>query len=195
MSHDPAAVLRLFFAIPQSQIERDVAEGEGDFGRLLEQLRDVDLGSRVSQDPAVHALYHHRQMVRAKALRSLDGVSEEMKFQFIHMAADHVAEEAVRVAHEQGQIAALGERMRGIEEREGLKDGEYWPLGEGPEDYQTLVAESDTLYRNVRDTVLASVLRRYGLDDVADLFENHRTRFDATVERGRRMIFERGSSG
>src|SRR5216110_1311163 len=94
MSNDPAAVLRILFAIPQSQIDRDVAAGEQDFDHLMQGTYASHLEQRGSKDPRVTARYHHKQMVRAKVLRSRENVLEEQKLYFASMAAHGIAEEA-----------------------------------------------------------------------------------------------------
>jgi hypothetical protein len=95
----------------------------------------------------------------------------------------------VSVAHEQGRLAELSRRMEDIRKSEGLQDDEFWPIGKGREDYQELSKESEELYKKVRDTVFTTVLRRYRLEDIADLYENDRARFDELSERARNGIF------
>ena len=76
-----------------------------------------------------------------------------------------------------------------IQKREGLEDGEYWPIGEGPEDYREVSAQSEELCDQVRDTVFTSVLRKYQLGHLADFFEGDRDRFEEIRERSRASIF------
>ena len=66
MPYDPAAVLRLFFAIPTSQISRDIEKGQ--FEPILEDPVAVRLKELDEDDPQVSALTHHRRMVWAKVL-------------------------------------------------------------------------------------------------------------------------------
>jgi hypothetical protein len=190
MSSDPAAMLRLLFAIPQTQIDHDAAEGERDFDRLIQETYASHLEHRDNKEPKVAAEYHHKQMVRAKVLYHRENLPEEYKLFYAAMAANKIAEEAVSVAHEQGRLAELGRRMDEIQKREELQDDEFWPIGEGPADYQELSNESEELYDKVRDTVFTTVLCRYRLNDIADLYENDRNRYDELSERGRKMIFE-----
>jgi len=188
VSDDPAAVLRLLFAIAKSQIDRDVAEGEKDFQRLMEDSDADQLeGDKNLEDMA---RYHHKQMVRAKVTQSRKHLRDEFKLYFAAMAAHGIAEEAVSVADEQGRLAELGHRMDEIQEREGLQDDQFWPVGEGPEDYQQLCSETEELFARVYDTVFTTMLRRYHLDEIADLYENNREQFEEQWERGRKLIFE-----
>jgi hypothetical protein len=191
VSDDPAAVLRLLFAIPQKQIDRDVAEGEKDFQRLME---DSDTSTiEKTNNPEEEARHHHKQMVRAKVMRSRKSLQEEMKLYFAAMAVHSIAEEAVSVADEQGRLAELGARMDEIQKREGLQDDEFWPLDKGPEDFQQLFSESEELFAKVYDAVFTTMLRRYHLDGILDLYENNREQFEKMWEQGRKMIFENSS--
>ena len=191
MSDDPAAVLRLLFAITRGQIDSDVAAGEKDFQRLMEDSDAEQLEG--GETPEEMARYHHKQMVRAKVTQSRKHLREEFKVYFAAMAAHGIAEEAVSVADEQGRLAELGQRMDEIQEREGLQDDEFWPVGEGPEDFRQLCNESEELIAKVHDTVFTTMLRRYHLDEIADLYENDRDRFEELWERGRKSIFESNS--
>jgi hypothetical protein len=103
-----------------------------------------------------------------------ENLREEYKLFYAAAAADRIAEEAVSVAHEQGRLAELSRRMEDIRKSEGLQDEKFWPIGEGREDYQELSKESEELYKKVHDTVLTTVLRRYRLEDIADLCRSAR---------------------
>jgi hypothetical protein len=106
------------------------------------------------------------------------------------MPADLIAEQALDRAHQQGRIAELGRQMEVIQRREGLGPDECCLIGDGPEDYQQLSNESEELYDKVHDTVFTTVLRRYHLGAVADLYETDRPKFDRLSERARKKIFE-----
>src|SRR5262245_33637555 len=122
MMNDPAVVLRLLFAIPASQIARDVAEGERDFDKLMEDGLAYHLEQHDSKDSHAAARFHHQQMVRANVIHSREDVAEEYRLFYVSMAATGIAEEAVMAAHETGRLAELGRSMNEIEKREGLQD-------------------------------------------------------------------------
>lgn len=193
MLDHPAAMLRIFFAISQAQIDLDVADGERDFDRLMQDTYASHLEQRDNEDSRIEAHYHHKQMVRAKVLHGRENLVEEFRLFLVSMAASRIAEEAVSVAHKNGRLAELGCRMLEIHRRESLQDEEFWPIGEGPDDYQRLSDESEELYEKVHDTVFTTVLRRYRLGDIADLYENDRDRYDALTERGRKLVFARST--
>src|SRR5687768_15487687 len=111
MMDDPAVVLRLLFAIPESQIARDVGEGERDFDKLMDDACASHLEQGANMDPHAAAGFHHRQMVRAKVLRWHEDLAEEYKLFFVSMAATNIAEEAVGIAYETGRLAELSQRM------------------------------------------------------------------------------------
>ena len=84
---------------------------------------------------------------------------------------------------ELGNISAC---MDAIREREGLDDDEFWPIGQGPEDWE----ESEEQYSQVLDAKFEETLREYGLVDMADLYRQDREAYDARREEGRRLVFE-----
>ena len=101
---------------------------------------------------------------------------------------------AVEHVHDQHWIdglyhAELGDisaRLDAIREREGLDDDEFWPIGQGPEDWQELNEE----YSRVLGAKFEETLREYGLVDMADLYRQDREAYDMRREEGRRLVFE-----
>ena len=73
--------------------------------------------------------------------------------------------------------------IEAIREREGLDDDEYWPIGEGPEDWEELEEQ----YSEVLDRKFEETLREFGLHEIADLYQMDREAFDAQREQGRRL--------
>ncbi len=76
--------------------------------------------------------------------------------------------------------------IEAIREREGLDDDEYWPIGEGPEDWEEL----EQRYSGVLDRKFEETLREFGIHEIADLYQMDREAFDAQREQGRRLAFE-----
>lgn len=99
---------------------------------------------------------------------------------------------AVERVHEQrwfdgfyvADLTDIDNRMDSILQREKLKDGEYWPIGQGPKDWERL---SDR-YSNVLDTKFEETLREFGLDEIADLYRSDRKSYDDLREKGRRRV-------
>jgi hypothetical protein len=82
-----------------------------------------------------------------------------------------------------GDVEARIERIRA---EHGLTPDEYWPLGQGPAEYQ---AASDE-YDRICERLLARALREFGLIDEARLLEEHPEEFHRRRELGRRAMFE-----
>jgi hypothetical protein len=191
MDVDPAAVLHTLFAITRERIDRDVGEGERDLDAIMTDTDGYTIEERYeSEDPHVMAEHFHRQMARAKVIRSQEAIPEEQKVFFAALAAEHIAEEAVGIAGDKGRLAELSRLLEEIRIREGLDDDDFWQIGEGPEDHEELEREWEKLAEKVRDTITAYTFRRYRLNDIADLYENDRTQFDALRERGRKRVHE-----
>jgi len=83
-------------------------------------------------------------------------------------------------------LTDIRERIDAIRQREGLDDGEDWRIGQGPEDWDELNEQ----YSQVLDVKFEEALREYGLNDIADLYDKDREKYDACREQGRRFVFE-----
>ena len=95
--------------------------------------------------------------------------------------------DAQMLAANKGRLGEINALTDAIRRREGMEPVDDWMLGEGPADYQALVKESERLLDRIADAVLPMVLRRYRLNDMADLFERDRRTYDLRVEIGRRI--------
>ena len=101
---------------------------------------------------------------------------------------------AVERVHEQrwldgfyvADLADIDSRMDSIRQREKLNHDEYWPIGQGPEDWEELSHQ----YEQVLDAKFEETLREYGLDDIADLYHSDRKLYDDLREKGRRLVFK-----
>jgi len=189
---DPVETLKLFFAIPKEQISRDLiaaTEDEQPF-ILAATQRYLAVPPNKERAPKVVADFWHAQMLRACLMRKNPNIPEGMALYWASYNAHDVADAACDVASAAGQLAKFHRDMDRMETEEGLEEGEYWPLGNGPEEYELLRTESEALVDKITDTMIVHVLRRYGLNDEADLFESHRAAFDAKAEAGRKRMTE-----
>ncbi len=93
------------------------------------------------------------------------------------------------VAAEKGRLAELSQALEEIKQRKGLKEGEYWPIGEGPTDYKSLISEYEGKSKSQEETVFLVLLHRYHFDYVITLYEQDRATFEVMVEVGRRLDF------
>lgn len=80
----------------------------------------------------------------------------------------------------------ISQQMRQIEREHGLTHDECWPIGEGPEEYERLNRE----YETILDTQKIATYRELGEDELADLIESDPVRFDEIREVGRKAIVE-----
>ena len=83
-------------------------------------------------------------------------------------------------------LAEVTTQMDAIRQREGLDEDEDWSRGEGPEDWVKLNDQWDQIY----DMTFENVLREYGLNDIAELYQANREAYEAFREEGRRFVFE-----
>jgi len=81
----------------------------------------------------------------------------------------------------------INSQMRTIEKLEGLGELEYWPIGEGPEDWNHL---SDQ-YDKISDMKFEETLREFGLEDMANLYHVDRKAYEARREQGQVTIFSK----
>lgn len=83
------------------------------------------------------------------------------------------------------EIKKISDKIRDVERKHGLKEGEYWPLNAGPKEHQRLNKEYDQCY----EKKMVETFREFDLGELADLYEFKRKEFDRLRERGRRTVF------
>ena len=86
-------------------------------------------------------------------------------------------------------LKPISEQMEKIEQAHGLARDEYWPLGEGPDDYEELNGK----YGDILDKKQGEVFREFGETNIADLWESNKDEFERLFERGRVAVFEKGN--
>ena len=84
------------------------------------------------------------------------------------------------------ELAAVDARMEEIRAEHGLEDGAYWPLGEGPIEWEELNTEHDAIC----ERLFVETLREFGLVAEAALRQTDRQEFERRRELGRRAIVE-----
>jgi hypothetical protein len=85
------------------------------------------------------------------------------------------------------ELERISTKMRQIEEKHGLKDGEFWAAGDEPPEYERLGLK----WEKTADRLLIETFRELGIRDVADLYEKDRAEFARLRERGRRSMFHK----
>jgi len=88
-------------------------------------------------------------------------------------------------------LKEIGEQIKAVEVREGLgEDEEFIPdHPDVPQDWKALNEEYERRWNDVYDRSFHDFLRRYGEDDIADLYLNNRPEWDRLYEEGRFACF------
>ena len=188
-STNRAEALRIFFSIPQAQIDRDLGGALFDIKRIFEEISAYYALAEEGRTPELSARRYHNRFLQAHCMRKLPAICEAEALFHAVWAAEDIVNDAAMNALEKGQIGELMRRMKEIEQREGLKENDYWSIGEGPPEYQAANAQSDVLLEKIDEAVMPCVLRRYRFGAVADMYENNRMEFDVMREVGRRQVF------
>lgn len=147
------AIERFRHIISDLKADAETANSKASWRNMFESCLDTDLEGEEFKRHMTRALQMRRDALgtadaEADFRRSLITLAEEITFD-----RDNDAE-LVRISNE----------MRAIEEREGLEDGEFWMLGEGPDDFILL----DEEYERRMHEIQADVFRQYGEDEMAD---------------------------
>lgn len=156
---------------------------------VLSELRDVLFSTRSEKDkrswrdPAQVS----QAVVRAKVLYASRRISTQEYVLFASQPVQSLSESRWMDGRYDKDLAPIDEAMRAIEEEHGLEPDEYWPRGEAPKEYARLNRQYETLL----DTKFIEMLRKFELDDLADLKERSPAEFERLYERGRRSVFHR----
>jgi hypothetical protein len=81
-------------------------------------------------------------------------------------------------------LADIQSRMERVRTRHNLSDDEFWPLGDGPPEWELLNREYDA----ISDRLFVATLREFGLLEEAQLREKEPQEFDRRRELGRRAM-------
>ena len=188
----PAETLRIFFEIPHEVITRDVGRAEADYVGLTDEIASLEAVPLADRTPESEAHQRHLLIVQAAVVFKNEHVQPELKTFYVVKGAGSVVQLVEETADNKGSLAVLRNQMEAIERREGLPPGECWVWRhEGPDDYRALEDQCDQILERIEHTVYPSVLRRYGLTELADLYERDFATFDIQREIGSRVIYPR----
>ena len=81
-------------------------------------------------------------------------------------------------------LEEISRRIRVVEKASGLKDDEYWPVGEGPEELQEL----NIRYESVSDEIFNTVLDSLALNELAAVRRKNKAAYDRLREYGRAVL-------
>jgi hypothetical protein len=175
MSKDTSTTLRLFFDIEPATIARDLERVRRNPCGIASELASVRVQSRNASNPEHDARRKHLFMIQACGLCCRDDISPEVRTFFASFGAGDIAQAAEMIA-----------AFKYASAEDGAVDGEKHP-GERPKDDREIGDKYEKILERVADTVLVTVLRRYHLEDLADLFESDRVAFEINREIGRRI--------
>lgn len=160
------------------------ALGEG----VLADLRDVvsELRGRDGRNSPENPDAASKWVAVVKALYLSRRISTQ---EYVFYAASRIegVHESRIIDGKYEELQPISAALARIRQEHGLSPDEYWARGEGPGEYIRLNEDYDAV---VRRRFIAA-LKEFGLHDLADLREQHRTEFDRLRERGRRSIFHR----
>jgi len=86
---------------------------------------------------------------------------------------------------EDRELDAIQKRIAAFNKAAGLTDDEYWPRGEGPEEYEAMNVE----FEQRMDDIIVEVMREHGEHDLVKLFQDDRDEFDRRIEEDRKRLF------
>jgi hypothetical protein len=89
---------------------------------------------------------------------------------------------ALEIYETDAQLKRIVKAIEAAEKAYGLEDGEYWPIGEAPDDVEKFRAAWDRR----ADVILASVFRKHGEADMGTLLLADRASFLDQIKDGRR---------
>jgi hypothetical protein len=187
VSRNPSKTLEILFDIKQEAINHDLRRAEEDTRSISTEISSLFAVPLAVRTPETDAKIAHLFMVEAHEICRRDSVAPELNTFFAAFAAGHIVQDAETVAWGKDTCAALSSRMNLIRRREGLADDEDWVFDEGPQDYRELDDKVRQVLERVEDTVFVFVLRRYRMDEHADLFERDRREFEIQREIGSRV--------
>jgi len=192
MLPDPADTLKIFFEIPQEVIARDIQRTTADFIGLTDELSSLENIPPADRTPESEAHQRHLLMVQAAVTFKNKHVQPELTTFYAVMGAGRVVQLVEDAADSKDILGELKAQMEAIERREGLQPGEFWVFrDEGPDDYRALEDKRDEILERIENTIYPAVLRRYGLTELADLYERDFATFDIQREIGSRVIHPR----
>lgn len=181
-------------AMEQGAVDADLGRYKGRVSELVGEIQSLLRLPREQKTRTVETRVGHLTMIQAHEFHRDEAIPKEVKTFYTAFGAERIAQEAEVAAFEKGTVSQLSARMEEIRVREGLVGDEYWMTGDGPDDYRQLVDQQEALLDRIHETVFIFFLRRYRLEEYADLYERNRLAFEIQREVGRRLIHELGVS-
>lgn len=127
----------------------------------------------------------------AKAMREA-GVLEEIEALYAVSHPIIVIAEARIYSRDKTSPAldAVFRKLDAVREKHGLSEDEYWPSGEGPEEFERLNNEYDRMI----DEIIVATFGEYGEPELGTMYRHDRQRFYHLREKGRQRFFKSRTS-
>jgi hypothetical protein len=179
----PASERKVLIAALERLDDRGLGE------EILSQLHSVISEARSLRKPGAwkDPKWVERSVALTRALYVSRRISTQEYVMFAAMPVEVVHEDRFMDGQYDGALDPITCAMDETREAYDLSKEEYWPAGEAPKEYELLSRQ----YDSVLDKYFATTLREFGLNDLADLYENDREEFDRLRERGRRSVFHK----
>ncbi len=154
------------------------------FNDLVEQARSI---LSIQREEKAATFYKHPDLVvksiaATRALYEARRINTQQYVCFAIWEAEMLHQERWMSGQYDKELAPISKAIEKIEEENGLKDGEYWVAGEGPEEYELLNKQ----YSVVLDQNFIELLKEVGLTDLASMKKDDPGELDRLYERGRR---------
>lgn len=177
----------------QAGIDADLATYQGHLADLIQDIRVLLHRPHEQRTHEVEARIAHLRMIQAHQFCEDETLPAEVRTFYAALAVERIAQDAEIAASGKGAVAQLTRQMEEVKSREGLAPDENWLSNEGPQDYRRLAEQREKLLRSIEQTIVVFLLRRYHLDEQAELYETDRVTFEVQREVGRILMMEGGS--
>lgn len=115
-----------------------------------------------------------------QAIRNSGLLPQDAGFYLVSWQIDEITEvNAINV------LGHLDDRLRAVEKKHGLREGEFWSPDEAPPEYEELRLE----HQRAWDELFADTLEKYGEREMAELFRTDDDEFERRSETGRQFFF------
>ncbi|TAU02190.1 hypothetical protein [Rhizobium ruizarguesonis] len=174
--------------------EQDVsAEAQAAIDYLTEKAMGVVALAQLAQELAAlkggkrDEAYVKVQVAFAQAAEKAGRLTSEEYVFFAGYPVEGVHSDRWFAGSYDDQLAPFRQRLDDIEKEHGLSEGQFWPRGDAPPEYQAVSA----MYDEILDRKFLETLEEFGLHELADMRRNHPDDYAAMRESGRRNVFER----
>ena len=188
-----AEALKILLTFDQNLVSEELDSAIENIDTIEDFLEQCASFIDADWTPENRAAYFHNRLLQASIIARSEYIHEDVALFTALNAAEKVAENAISTSYgKEGRLKEISDEIDKIQAREGLDEEEYWPRGEGPDDYKKLIAESDVLHENIRSTMLDHILRKYRFSEIAELLTKSPIEAIARREAGRRCSSELG---